>query len=193
MPESRLHPLCRMLRGVSEIVNDDGFAVGRRPRFAPCCQRKHRASAYGAVGRPMGSGWNPHPSAWKRFCKTSRAQEIDLLCDSKNSWTGYRGRNRPPSFPPCLQPPSSKTGDDYYLNAPERERKMLAEQGNPWLNEVRNRMVLVKDFAHFCEYQPEWSKTPELTGTNHDLCGLPRPGYYRLKTPSTTACCSGPS
>jgi len=193
MPENRLHLLCRKLRGVSGIVNDHDFVAGRRPRFVPCCQLKHRVSVYGAVGRPMGSGWNLHPSAWKIFCKTSRVQEIDLLDDSMNSWTGYRGRNRPPSSLPCLQPPSSRTGDDYHPDAPERERKMLVEQGNLWLSEVRNKMTPVMDFAHFCEYQPEWSRMPELTGTSHDLCGRLCPGYCHLKMPSTTACCSGPS
>jgi len=192
MPENRLHPLCRTLQGVPGIVNDHDFVAGRRPRFVPYCQRKHRVSAYGAVGRPMDSGWNPHPSARKRLCKTSRVQEIDLLGDSKNSWTGYRRRNKPPSSLPCLQPPSSRTGD-YYPIAPERERKMLAERGNPWLNEVRNRMILVKDFTHICGYQLEWSRMSELTGTSHDLCGLLRPGCCHLKIPSTTTCCSGPN
>ena len=192
MPETHLHPLCRKLQGVSGIVNDHDF-VARRPRFAPCCQRKHRVSACGAAGRPMGSGWNPRPLAWTRFCKTSRVQEIGLLGDSKNSWTGYRVQNKPPSSLPCLQPPSSRTGDDYYPIAPERERKTLVEWGNPWLNEVRNRMILVEDFAYICGYQPERSRTPELTGTSRDLCGLLCPGYCHLKTPSTTACCSGPS
>ena len=136
MRENRLHPLCRKLEGIPEIVNDHGAVTDRLLRFAPCWQRMPHGSAYEGAAPPTGSGWNLYDRVWKRFCKSSRVQQIDLHGGSKNSWMGYRGRNRPPRPLLCLQQPSVRKAG--YSNAPERERRTSAEQGSSWLNEVRN-------------------------------------------------------
>ena len=143
MRENRLRPLYRKLEGIPEIVNDHGCVTDRHLRFAPCWQRMHHGRAYEGAAPPTGSGWNLHTWVWKRFCKSSRGQEIDLHGDSKNSWMEYRGRNRPPSPLLCLQPPSSRKAG--YSNALERERKTSAGRGNLWLNKVRNHIAPVID------------------------------------------------
>jgi hypothetical protein len=186
MRENHLHRLYQKLEGLSGIVNDRGCVTDRHSQPAPYCQQMPHESVCEGVARPMGSDWGPRARAWQILCKSSRAQETNLLGDSKNSWMGYRGRNRPPGLLLCLQPPRSRTMG--YSNAPEREQKMSAKQGNPWLDEVRNQIALVADSAHFCGYQPEWLRVLGLTGTNHDLCGLLWYGYCHLRMPSTTTC-----
>ena len=136
MRENHPHPLYRRLEGIQEIVNDRGCVIDRHLRFVPCRQRMPHGSAYEGAVHPTGSGWNLHARVWKRLCKSSQVQEIDLHDDSKNSWMGYRGRNRPLGPHLCLQPPSLRKAG--CSNAPERERKTSAKQGNPWLSGVRN-------------------------------------------------------